>query len=100
MIPRERHLAAVFRLLRQFPIVAILEARQVGKTTLALEILKRAKSSGERFDLEDPPDLARLSDAKLALVDLKGLVVIDEVQRRPGKWTGSAELSPGGGEKK
>ena len=83
MIPRERHLATVLRLLRQFPIVAILGARQVGKTTLALEILKRAKPSGERFDLEDPADLARLSDAKLALADLKGLVVIDEIQRRP-----------------
>ncbi|UCF33020.1 MAG: ATP-binding protein [Phycisphaerales bacterium] len=83
MIPRKRHMAAVQRLLRQFPIVAILGARQVGKTTLALEILKRAKSPAERFDLEDPADLARLSDAKLALADLKGLVVIDEIQRRP-----------------
>ncbi len=83
MIPRERHLAAVLRLLRQFPIVAILGARQVGKTTLALEILKRTKPSGERFDLEDPADLARPSDAKLALADLKGLVVIDKIQRRP-----------------
>ena len=83
MIPRERHLAAVMNLLRQFPIVAILGARQVGKTTLALEILRQTKPPGERFDLEDPADLARLSDAKLALADLKGLVVIDEIQRRP-----------------
>ncbi|UCC29401.1 MAG: ATP-binding protein [Phycisphaerales bacterium] len=83
MVPRGRHLTAVRRLLRQFPIVAILGARQVGKTTLALELLKRAKPSGERFDLEDPADLARLSDAKLALADHKGLVIIDEIQRRP-----------------
>lgn len=83
MIPRQRHLAAVGRLLRQFPIVAILGARQVGKTTLALEILKQIRPPGERFDLEDPADLARLSDAKLALADLRGLVVIDEIQRRP-----------------
>ncbi len=83
MIPRDRHLNAVRRLLRQFPVVAILGVRQVGKTTLALEILKRTKPPGERFDLEDPADLARLSDAKLALGDLKGLVVIDEIQRRP-----------------
>jgi hypothetical protein len=83
MIPRQRHLTALRRLLRQFPIVAILGARQVGKTTLALEILKQTKPPGERFDLEDPADLARLSDAKLALADLKGLVVIDEIQRRP-----------------
>jgi len=83
MILRERQLAAVEHRLRQFPVVAILGARQVGKTTLALQILHRSKSPGARFDLEDPADLARLSDAKLALADLKGLVVIDEIQRRP-----------------
>jgi predicted AAA+ superfamily ATPase len=55
----------------------------VGKTTLALEILRRTKPLGERFDLEDPADLARLSDARLALAHLRGLVVIDEIQRRP-----------------
>src|SRR3990170_782333 len=44
-----------------------------------------AKHSGtaERFDLEDPADLARLDDARVALSGLRGLVVIDEVQRRP-----------------
>ncbi|MEW6252573.1 MAG: AAA family ATPase [Planctomycetota bacterium] len=83
MVPRPRHLAAVEGLLRQFPIVAILGARQVGKTTLALQILKQAQPPGERFDLEDPADLARLADARLALAGLKGLVVIDEIQRRP-----------------
>lgn len=83
MIPRERQVAAIEHLLRQFPVVAILGARQVGKTTLALQILHRSKAPGERFDLEDPADLARLSDARLALADLKGLVVIDEIQRRP-----------------
>lgn len=83
MIPRRRHHRTVLNLLRQFPVVAILGARQVGKTTLALEILRRRETPGERFDLEDPADLARLSDPKLALADQKGLVVIDEVQRRP-----------------
>ena len=83
MVPRERHLAAVQRLLRQFPIVAILGARQVGTTTLALEILRRAQQPAERFDLEDPADLARLSDARLARADLTGQVVIDEIQRLP-----------------
>ncbi len=37
----------------------------------------------ERFDLEDPADLARLSDPRLALGELRGLVVIDEFQRAP-----------------
>ena len=35
------------------------------------------------FDLEDPEDLARLEDARLTLAPLRGLVVIDEIQRRP-----------------
>jgi hypothetical protein len=35
------------------------------------------------FDLEDPADLRRLEDASTTLRDLRGLVVIDEVQRRP-----------------
>jgi len=82
MIDRKRHRGTVLSLLRDFPVVAILGARQVGKTTLALDILKRS-GGGERFDLEDPADLARLSDPMLALSGMRGLVVIDEVQRRP-----------------
>lgn len=35
------------------------------------------------FDLEDPDDLARLEEPKLALDPLRGLVVLDEIQRRP-----------------
>jgi len=83
MIPRAGHLETVEGLLRDFPVVTILGARQVGKTTLALQVLDRAKGPGERFDLEDPADLARLTDPRLALGDLRGLVVLDEVQRKP-----------------
>jgi predicted AAA+ superfamily ATPase len=83
MIPRKRHEKAVLRLLDSFPVVAILGARQVGKTTLAQQIMKFRKGSGQRFDLEDPADLARLEDARLALSRLRGLVVLDEIQRRP-----------------
>jgi predicted AAA+ superfamily ATPase len=68
MIPRHRHEKAVLRLLDSFPVVAILGARQVGKTTLAQHIMKVRKGPEERFDLEDPADLARLEDARLALV--------------------------------
>jgi predicted AAA+ superfamily ATPase len=82
MIPRLEHLARVRNLLRTHPVVAILGVRQVGKTTLALELAREAPAS-TRFDLEDPDDLARLSDAKLALSGLDGLVILDEVQRRP-----------------
>jgi len=83
MITRRQHSKKVRALLRDYPVVAVLGARQVGKTTLALRLLKESKGPGERFDLEDPADLARLSDPRLALGDLRGLVVIDEVQRAP-----------------
>ncbi len=83
MIPRERHLARLLQLLERHPVVAILGARQVGKTTLAREIMARHPGPAVRFDLEDPDDLARLREPKLALGGLHGLVVIDEVQRRP-----------------
>jgi len=83
MIARARHEKAVLRLLRDFPIVAILGARQVGKTTLAQRIMELEKGPAEIFDLEDPADLARLDDARLALSGLRGLVVLDEIQLRP-----------------
>ena len=83
MIERNRHYRALKHLLRQFPVVAILGARQVGKTTLARLLLDERKGPVEIFDLEDPADLARLDDPRLALSGLKGLVAIDEVQRQP-----------------
>jgi len=83
MIERKRHLLRVLELLATHPVVAILGARQVGKTTLAREVAARFDGPVERLDLEDPEDLARLSEPKLALEPLEGLVVLDEVQRRP-----------------
>lgn len=83
VIRRDRHLEAVSGLLERHPVVAILGARQVGKTTLAAALAARLGGETTHFDLEDPEDLARLVDPKLALQDLRGLIVIDEVQRRP-----------------
>jgi hypothetical protein len=83
VIARPRHRQAVIDLLRDFPVVAVLGARQVGKTTLAQQILEASEGPGERFDLEDPADLSRLADPRLALGELRGLVVLDEIQRRP-----------------
>src|SRR5438046_1303807 len=85
MIPRFQEEQAVARLLRQYPVVAILGARQVGKTTLAHEVARRAARPVTFFDLENPDDLARLVEPMLVLIELRGLVVIDEVQRLPGK---------------
>lgn len=55
--------------------------RQCGKTTLARQLVD--EESVNYFDLEDPAGLARLDEPMTALRPLKGLVVIDEVQRRP-----------------
>jgi hypothetical protein len=82
MIPRARHLSSLRRLLREHPVVAILGARQVGKTTLARQLVGARRSRAGYFDLEDPEDLARLADPMLALRPLRGLVILDEVQRR------------------
>ena len=83
MIDRELHARRITSLLKRFPVVAILGARQVGKTTLATSIAPTLSSRISRFDLENPSDLARLADPMLALQEPKGLVVLDEVQRRP-----------------
>jgi predicted AAA+ superfamily ATPase len=83
MIKRTKTLAGIKDLFRTFPAVALLGARQVGKTTLAIEFAKRSATRATVFDLEDPADLARLSDPMLALQDLEGLIVLDEVQRKP-----------------
>lgn len=83
MVSRSRHRSAVLRLLHEYPVVAILGARQVGKTTLAGQVARSRRGPVEHFDLEDPADLARLGDARLALSPLRGLVILDEIQRRP-----------------
>ena len=84
MIPRTQHLNAIGKLLNQFPVVCLIGARQVGKTTLARQLIEDVEPTVTFFDLEDPTDETRLSDPKLALEPLSGLVVIDEVQRNEG----------------
>jgi hypothetical protein len=64
----ERHIRT---LLRQAPVVALLGARQVGKTTLARQVAASWRGPTVTFDLEDPRDVARLADCR-------GLVVLDE----------------------
>jgi hypothetical protein len=83
VIERPGHLNELRRLLRQFPVVAILGARQVGKTTLARQLVASHRGSVTYLDLEDPDDAALLAEPMLALRRLRGLVVVDEVQRRP-----------------
>ena len=84
MIPRVQHEASVRELLWRFPVVGLIGARQVGKTTLARGLIGGERRPVTVFDLEDPTDEAKLADPKLALELLRGLVVIDEVQRMEG----------------
>jgi len=80
---RTEEVTAIRELLTQFHAVAIIGARQVGKTTLARQVAAAFSGPVHPFDLEDDRDLARLTDPMLALADLQGLVILDEVQRRP-----------------
>ena len=83
IIPRPSHLELLRGRLRRFPVVALLGARQVGKTTLAREIARGFRGKTTFFDLERTADLSLLADPELALRPLRGLVILDEVQRRP-----------------
>ncbi len=62
-------------------VVALVGPRQCGKTTLARHFV--SPDSVNYFDLEDPVSLARLDQPMTVLSELTGLVVIDEIQRRP-----------------
>jgi hypothetical protein len=81
MIQRPTWLAAIRTALSRSRIVLLIGPRQCGKTTLAREFLP--EDAVGYFDLEDPVSLARLTEPMTALGSLAGLVVIDEVQRRP-----------------
>jgi predicted AAA+ superfamily ATPase len=83
MIERPFHVAEVVRLLRSFPAVALLGARQVGKTTLARAVAERMGDRARFLDLESDRDLQLLGQPEAVLSPLRGLVVIDEVQRMP-----------------
>ena len=82
-ISRTHHLRQLRLLLREFPVVALLGARQVGKSTLARQLAASRRGPVTWFDLENPADLARLADPGLELRPLRGLVVLDEIQRLP-----------------
>lgn len=81
MINRKTDIARVRAALKRSRVVALLGPRQCGKTTLARQFVPA--ESLNYLDLEDPESLARLTEPATALRPLKGLVVIDEIQRRP-----------------
>ena len=67
--------------LEENPVCALLGPRQCGKSTLAGMLAEQRE--GHWFDLEAAADVAALAQPELALAPLRGLVVIDEIQRRP-----------------
>ena len=74
--------AQLQNLLGEYPAVALLGPRQVGKTTLALEVADTLESV--YLDLESPADRARIADPDLYLADHEDrLVILDEVHRVP-----------------
>jgi len=85
MIERPHAIEALGKALKANPVAVLLGPRQCGKTTLAREIAGRRRSTF--FDLERPSDRASLGNPELMLEGLKGLVVIDEIQRMPELFT-------------
>jgi predicted AAA+ superfamily ATPase len=77
-IERDIDKAAIQKYIGEFPVTALLGPRQCGKTTIAREF-----QFDHYFDLENPRDAARLENPQIALENLRGLIVIDEIQRIP-----------------
>lgn len=76
-------LAHLHQLLAEFPAVAILGPRQVGKTTIAMEVVDRFPGS-TYLDLESPADTSKLTDpAAYFRAHRDDLVILDEIQRAP-----------------
>jgi predicted AAA+ superfamily ATPase len=73
--------------LRREPVVALLGPRQVGKTTLALEVARSWPGEVVVLDLERPEHAARLRDPERYLqAHRDALVILDGVQRLPELW--------------
>lgn len=81
MYPRSADREEITEALKRSPVVALLGPRQCGKTTLAR--LMVPVDSPNYFDLENPLDARRLAEPMVALSPLRGLVVLDEIQRVP-----------------
>lgn len=89
---RNYYLNEISNALKIHPVVVILGPRQCGKTTLSREFAKLVNKNEKNiaeseqihyFDLEDPADLMLLENSKHLLSQLKGLIIIDEIQKKP-----------------
>ena len=93
MIDRDSHIRALRRLLSNNPVVVLVGPRGAGKSTLAREFAQRSRSNSYFFDLGSTADRTRLQEPALALSQLQGLVILDEVHRVPNVLTVVRELS-------
>ena len=83
-IIRHNEIETLKKRLKANPVVAILGPRQCGKTTLANQFARQKTYKNLYFfDCEDPADLNRLENPMLTLEPMNGLIIIDEIQRKP-----------------
>lgn len=82
MIDRPKYLDSIGYGLRNNPVIGLIGPRQCGKTTLA-RLFAQQQRIFAHFDLENSRDASRLSQPMLALENREGLVIIDEIQRKP-----------------
>lgn len=80
-VERESLEQRILRAIRDYPVTLLLGPRQCGKTSLARRIGEQ--QGGSYFDLEDPETPLHAEVARAVLKDLRGLVIIDEIQRQP-----------------
>jgi len=84
MITRQ-YLSMLSQRLQESPAVVLLGPRQVGKTTLALQLSEQWPGGSTYLDLERPADRMRLDDADAFLrAQGRKLVILDEIHRMPG----------------
>jgi len=81
---RQKFLTLIEQHFQVHKVCALLGPRQCGKTTLSKDFAKLYQIPNINiFDLENPLDLERLNEPMLALSDLQGFVIIDEIQYKP-----------------
>lgn len=101
MLKRETHLGHLRTLLAEFPIVGLIGARQVGKTTLARQLAKTVEGPVTHFDLESSRDLGRLEDPEAVSPDptsprRRGHRDAGESSSSAPTWNGTSRISASG----
>ena len=87
ILDRQSYLTTIRSRLEDYPVVALPGPRQAGKTTLARMLAEGSPGTEiHHFDLESASDLARLGNPELVLSRLRGLVILDEIQRMPALY--------------